>query len=83
MKTSRCRVQTQGLLFDIMPDHNRQVDDLDCMLHDAMWSSQDSAPDPARLFAALHTRIVAEPRSGVRPSIRPAAYSGREKLHPE
>jgi len=29
MKTSHCHEQAQGLLFDIMPDHNREVDDLE------------------------------------------------------
>jgi hypothetical protein len=29
MKTSHCHGQAQGLPFDIMPDHNREVDDLD------------------------------------------------------
>jgi hypothetical protein len=50
------------LLFDIMPDLTREVDDLDYLLRGALWSSHNSAPDPARVFAALRTRIVAEQR---------------------
>jgi hypothetical protein len=59
-KTSHCRVQTQGMLFDIMPVHNREIDGLEYLLRDALWSSQNSAPDVARVFAALCTLIVAE-----------------------
>src|SRR6478672_7186380 len=44
-KTSHCRVQAQGMLFDIMPDHKREIDDLHYLLCDALWSSQNSAPE--------------------------------------
>lgn len=43
-------------------DHIREADDLDYLLRDALWSSRDSAPDPARVLASLHTRIRAERR---------------------
>ena len=55
MKTSQLRVPTQGTLFDIMPDHNREIDHLDYMLCNALWSSQNSAPKLARVFVALYT----------------------------
>jgi hypothetical protein len=38
-------VQAQGMLFDIMPDHKREIDDLNYLLRDALWSSQNSAPE--------------------------------------
>jgi hypothetical protein len=50
------------MLFDIMSEHNREVDDLDYLLRDALWSSSDTAPEPARVLAALRTRIVTERR---------------------
>jgi hypothetical protein len=43
-----------------MPNHNREVDDLDIILHDALWSDQNSAPDPACVFAELRARVVPE-----------------------
>ena len=48
------------MLFDIMSDHNREVDDLDYLLRDALWSSRGAAPDPARVLAALRARIKLE-----------------------
>jgi hypothetical protein len=32
------------MLFDIMPDHNRETDDLNYLSRDALWSNQNSAP---------------------------------------
>jgi len=37
--------KAQGMLFDIMPVHNREIDDLEYLLRDALWSSQNSAPE--------------------------------------
>jgi len=42
------------MLFDIMPDHNREIDDLIFLLRNALWSSQNSAPMLVRMFAALY-----------------------------
>ncbi|MDQ2998809.1 MAG: hypothetical protein M3R61_17395 [Chloroflexota bacterium] len=33
------------MLFDIMPVHNRENDDLEYLLRDALWSSQNIAPE--------------------------------------
>ena len=54
MKTSQLRVPTQGALFDIMPDHYREIDHLDYMLRNALWSSQNSAPKLVRVLVALY-----------------------------
>jgi len=43
-----------------MPDHNREIDGLEYLLQTALWSSQNSVPESARVSAALHPRIVAE-----------------------
>jgi hypothetical protein len=48
------------MLFDTMSDHNREVDDLDYLLRDALSSSRDAAPDPARVLAGLRARIRLE-----------------------
>jgi hypothetical protein len=58
--------------FDIMSDHNREVDDLDYLLRDALWSSHDAAPDPARVLAALRTRIGLEHQPTLMPWSRMA-----------
>jgi len=42
------------MLFDIMPDHNREIDDLDFVLRNALWSSQNSTPTLVCMFAALY-----------------------------
>jgi hypothetical protein len=39
------------MLFDVMPDHNREIDDLNYLSRDALWSSQNSAPE-----AGAHVR---------------------------
>jgi len=60
MKTSHCHEQAQGLLFDIMPDHNREVDDLDyCRMP---CGAAKTVRLKARVFATLRTRIVTEQR---------------------
>jgi hypothetical protein len=43
-----------------MSNHNREVDDLDFLLRDALRGNKDAAPDAARVFAALRARVVAE-----------------------
>ena len=48
------------MVSDMMADHNREVDDLDYLLCDALWSNHDAAPDPARVLASLRTRINQE-----------------------
>jgi hypothetical protein len=45
MKTSHCHEQAQGMLFDITSDYNREAAELDYLLRDALWSSQNSVPD--------------------------------------
>jgi hypothetical protein len=42
------------MLFDIMPVHNREIDDLEYLLCDALWSSKTARPNVARMFATLH-----------------------------
>jgi hypothetical protein len=42
------------MLFDTMPDHNRENDDLVNLLRNALWNSQNSAHTLARMFAALY-----------------------------
>jgi hypothetical protein len=60
------------MLFDIMSDHDREVDDLDYLLRDALWSSRDAAPDPARVLAALRARIRLEHQTTLMPRSRMA-----------
>ncbi|MBK9945312.1 MAG: hypothetical protein IPP13_27295 [Kouleothrix sp.] len=42
-----------------MSNHNREVDDLDYMLRDALRCTNDMAHDPVRVFAVLRGRIDA------------------------
>jgi hypothetical protein len=56
------------MLIDIMPDHNREVDDLDYLLRDALWSSDDAAPDPVRMLAGLRARIWLERQRALMPA---------------
>ena len=43
-----------------MSNHICEVDDLDFILRDALRSNKDSVPDPARVFAPLRARVVAD-----------------------
>jgi hypothetical protein len=49
-------------LIHTTPDISSEVDDLDYLLRDALWSSHDSAPEPARVLAALRARIAGAQR---------------------
>jgi len=53
-------VEAQGALIDVTSNHNREVDDLDCMLRDALRCTDDPAPDSARVFAAVRARVSAD-----------------------
>ena len=53
--------------FDVMSDHYREVDDLDYLLRDALSSSRDAAPDPARVLARLRARIRLEYQPALMP----------------
>jgi len=48
------RGHAQGMLFDIMPVHNREIDGLEYLLRDALWSSKTARLNVARMFATLY-----------------------------
>ena len=58
----QCCVEAQGVLIDVMSDHEREIDEVDFLLRDALRISQDAAPNADRIFAALRARVVAEYR---------------------
>jgi hypothetical protein len=66
-KTSHCCAEAQGMLIDIMSDRCREADDLDFILRDALRRNKDSAPDTARVFAALCAQVAAERRPAYTP----------------
>jgi len=45
-----------------MSDHEREIDEVDYLLRDALRISQDAAPNADRIFAALRARVVADRR---------------------
>ncbi len=49
-------------MIDVKSNQNREVDDLDYMLRDALRCTNDPVPDSACVFAALRARIAAERR---------------------
>lgn len=56
----QCCVEAQGTLIGIMSNHNREVDEIDYILRDALRSNRDAAPNAERMFAVLRARVVAE-----------------------
>jgi hypothetical protein len=59
-KTSCCRVQAQGMLFDIMPVHNREITIWNICYAMPCGAAKTARLNVARVFAALRTLIVAE-----------------------
>jgi hypothetical protein len=48
------------MLIGVMSNHNREVDEIDYILRDALRSNRDAAPNTERILAALRARITAE-----------------------
>ncbi len=43
-----------------MSNHNREVDEIDYILRDALRSNRDAVPNAEHMFAVLRARVVAE-----------------------
>jgi hypothetical protein len=56
-------------LIPMLSDHSREADDLDYLLRDALWSSSNVAPDSARAWVALRTRIESQRQLGCKPHV--------------
>jgi hypothetical protein len=48
------------MLIGVMSNHNREVDDIDYILRDALRSNRDAVPNAERIFVALRARVLAE-----------------------
>jgi hypothetical protein len=60
-----------------MADRTREVDDLDYLLRDALWSDDSGEPIKERVFFKLRARIQAERRGAHRPKLIAAPiYAG-------
>ena len=48
------------MLIGVMSNHNREVDEIDYILRDALRSNRDAAPNVERILAGLRAQVVAE-----------------------
>lgn len=52
--------QAQGTLIDMLSDQEREVNDLDYVLRDALRCPNDRAPNPERVFARVCVQITSK-----------------------
>jgi len=57
------------------PAPDREVDDLDYLIRDALWSSYNIAPPPERALVALRARIENERQPARKSCVTPAGVS--------
>src|SRR5262249_46079657 len=56
----QCCVEAQGMLIGVMSNHNREVDEIDYLLRDALRSNRDAVRNVERILAALRAQVVGE-----------------------